>query len=301
MISFIMPAKDEEKYIHQAMQTLIAEKNVAWELIIIDDNSSDQTCKIVTKHTQLDKRIKLLRNNKAGKVHALNLGYAHSSGNIIKCIDADDILHSNFFIHLKDMTHYDAVCHDAAVVDQNLEQISNYRVNKKSIDGDFSLVSSQLISPPKYVWSFTRAVGDKIFPMPEDLPFEDVWMALSIKRFAKSIHHIPESLYLYRQHSNQTFGGILKFDKNIAKFRANRILKLLKVIENNWDRFEDKDTDPQTHFSQIETYYKALSIMPKFMYILKLKIPITLKIRLLIHCKAPFLLAPLARLKWAFT
>jgi hypothetical protein len=68
--------------------------------------------------------------------------------------------------------------------------------------------------------------------MPEDLPFEDVWISMIVKKNAKSIYAIDKPMYLYRQHNNQTFGGIINYNSDVVIFRAKRLLKLMDVLEN---------------------------------------------------------------------
>jgi hypothetical protein len=68
--------------------------------------------------------------------------------------------------------------------------------------------------------------------MPENLPFEDVWMAMNIKKNAASIFHIKDPVYLYRQHTSNTFGGILNYEKDKVIFRANRLIKLIDIFQN---------------------------------------------------------------------
>jgi hypothetical protein len=93
-------------------------------------------------------------------------------------------------------------------------------------------VLSNLLSIPKSSWSFKRSLANKIFPLPENLPFEDAWMSLLIKKYASSIYNLNQPLYLYRQHSNQTFGGIINYSSDKVIFRAKRLLKLITVLEN---------------------------------------------------------------------
>ena len=88
---------------------------------------------------------------------------------------------------------------------------------------------SNIVSIPKWSWSFNRRLGDILFPMPETLPFEDVWISFLIKKNANKIYSIKEPVYLYRQHSGQTFGGIINYSKDIVIFRAKRLLRLINT------------------------------------------------------------------------
>ena len=76
------------------------------------------------------------------------------------------------------MNKYDAHCHAALIVDENLKKLAKYHANPKLITSSFEEVASNLISLPKWSWSFKREIVEKIFPLPSELPFEDVWMAI---------------------------------------------------------------------------------------------------------------------------
>jgi len=95
LVSVIMPAFNAELFIDEAIQTVLNQTYYCWELIVINDGSTDNTCKIVNKYSLLDHRIKLLhqKNGKQGK--ARNYGISESLGNYIAFLDADDLWEEN--------------------------------------------------------------------------------------------------------------------------------------------------------------------------------------------------------------
>ena len=230
-VSFIMPAYNSEKYISDPIRELQKENKINWELIIIDDFSEDRTLEVVKSFKKKDKRIKIFRNIKKGKVAGLNYGFNKSNGKIIKFVDSDDILSVEYFKFFNKLKKYHAHCHNAFITDNELNIISKYIVNPLIIFTNYKYVLTKLITCPKAFWSFDRKIAKKIFPMPNDLPFEDVWINLIIKKHSKSIYHIKKSIYKYRQHKNQTFGGQLNFSEKKVIFRARRMLKLIKVLK----------------------------------------------------------------------
>lgn len=85
-----MPAYNAGRYIGESIESVINQTYTNWELIIIDDGSTDDTAWIVNTYQQTEHRIKYLfqANNKQGK--ARNLGITNSSGKYIAFLDADD-------------------------------------------------------------------------------------------------------------------------------------------------------------------------------------------------------------------
>jgi len=89
LISIIMPAWNAEKYIAESIESVIKQTYQNWELIIVDDGSTDKTAEIVNNFKS-DQRIKYFYqpNEKQGK--ARNLGIKKSTGEYVAFLDADD-------------------------------------------------------------------------------------------------------------------------------------------------------------------------------------------------------------------
>ncbi|MEQ9377743.1 MAG: glycosyltransferase family 2 protein [Imperialibacter sp.] len=297
MISFIMPAKNAASYIRESILSLQKEKTVKWELIVVNDSSEDDTYKIVHEVSLKDSRIKIYNNTGTGKVQGLNYGFSLSEGQIIKCIDADDVLLPAFFAKYDDLKNFDAHCHDSFVVDQKLKTIGNYYVNKSIISATYEDVLKYMISIPRWAWSMKREIAEQVFPMPEDLPFEDVWFSFMIKRRAEDILHIKEKLYLYRQHTNQTFGGILNYGKAKVNFRARRMLQLVDCLLKNRERLGMHQSDI---FDYSVEYNSLLTGGFKTGNILRSKLKTLHKGKLLLICFFPSAASIVTRIKWKF-
>lgn len=90
MISVIMPAYNAEPYIKQAIESILLQSYKNFELIIVNDGSSDRTRDIVLSFT--DHRIRLIDNDgNKGIVYSLNRGVKEASGKYIARMDSDDI------------------------------------------------------------------------------------------------------------------------------------------------------------------------------------------------------------------
>lgn len=89
-VSVLMPAYNAEKYIREAIDSVLKQTFSDFEFIIIDDGSADRTIDLVLEYT--DERIKLIRNHEnKGLIYTLNKGIELSQGKYIARMDADDI------------------------------------------------------------------------------------------------------------------------------------------------------------------------------------------------------------------
>jgi glycosyltransferase involved in cell wall biosynthesis len=91
-ISVLLPAYNCEKYITEAVNSILGQTFRDFELIIIDDGSTDDTRKILLDLARKDRRIKLIlsRKNK-GIVHSMNLAVKKARGKYLARMDADDV------------------------------------------------------------------------------------------------------------------------------------------------------------------------------------------------------------------
>ncbi len=94
MVSVIMPVYNLEKYVSEAIDSIIAQTYTNWELIIVNDGSKDRTAEIVRSYTDL--RIVFIDNavNKR-KPACLNQGIAQARGKYFMIMDGDDRSRSN--------------------------------------------------------------------------------------------------------------------------------------------------------------------------------------------------------------
>ncbi|MBL7703104.1 MAG: glycosyltransferase [Ferruginibacter sp.] len=88
-ITVLMPAYNVAKYIGQAIDSVLAQSFTDFELLIINDGSTDDTETII--HTFSDKRIRLINQPNRGVAAALNLGLMNANAPLIARFDADDI------------------------------------------------------------------------------------------------------------------------------------------------------------------------------------------------------------------
>lgn len=90
-VSVVMPAYNAERYISRAIESILNQTFKDFELIIINDASTDSTLSIINKYIKKDKRIKVISNKKNLQIAAsLNIGITKAKSNIVARMDADD-------------------------------------------------------------------------------------------------------------------------------------------------------------------------------------------------------------------
>ncbi len=97
-ISVIMSVYNGEKYLREAIESILKQSYSDFEFIIIDDGSTDGTKKILEEYTNIDKRIVFVCNEKnIGLTKSLNRGLKIAKGEYVDRMDSDDISHYDRF------------------------------------------------------------------------------------------------------------------------------------------------------------------------------------------------------------
>lgn len=92
LVSIIMPAYNAQKYISDSITSVLNQTYKNWELIIVDDYSTDNTLAIIEEFKKCDNRIILLRQDQnSGVAAARNKGIEHAKGRFLAFLDSDDI------------------------------------------------------------------------------------------------------------------------------------------------------------------------------------------------------------------
>lgn len=110
-VSFIIPTYNRSKVLNRAIDSIIAQSDPLWELIIIDDGSTDNTKNAITKSLS-DERIKYQYQPHAGVSAARNLGVKLAEGDYVIFLDSDDYLYKDLLYQLKKNEFYkfDIIC-----------------------------------------------------------------------------------------------------------------------------------------------------------------------------------------------
>ena len=94
-ITVVMPVYNSEMFLSEAINSILNQSYSNFEFIIVYDESTDNTIKILNEYSKLDSRVKIISGNQSGILGALNKGLQESQGRFIARMDADDISITN--------------------------------------------------------------------------------------------------------------------------------------------------------------------------------------------------------------
>lgn len=135
IVSVIMPCYNASAYMREAIESVKTQSYKDWELLIIDDGSTDNSKSIAQEYAGKDKRIRLIEQPNSGACRARNNGIEHARGEYIKFLDADDVLEKDCLamqvIQIRELDARQIPFGDYYNVDQNGNICSKYEFNRQ--------------------------------------------------------------------------------------------------------------------------------------------------------------------------
>ena len=209
-ISVVMPSYNAANYIQEAINSVITQTEEDWELIIVDNNSTDGTRQIIEAYA--DPRITMETVDNQGVIGlSRNVGITKAKGEFLAFLDADDAWFPDklkIAIETLEMG-YDLVCHGEKWVWQNGRvKSANYGRHRKLDYEDLLLrgncLSTSAVSAKTSVLLATRGFSEKI----EMVTVEDYDLWLRIALDGYSIKTIDNCLGIYRVHDGNSISQI---------------------------------------------------------------------------------------------
>ena len=94
LVSVIMPAYNAERFLEEAIRSVMSQTVTDWELLVLDDGSKDRTATIAADLAAQDSRIRFLPNEaNMGVAKTRNRGFALCRGQYVALLDSDDVWH----------------------------------------------------------------------------------------------------------------------------------------------------------------------------------------------------------------
>ncbi len=223
-----MATKNGARYIAEQLDSILPQLQSQDEIVISDDNSSDNTLSVITSFN--DKRIRLIQNNNTNSIaRNFEKSLEASKGNYIFLADQDDVWALNKVSVMKNyLQFYDLVISDCQVVDQrlNVKTPSYFSTNKSGSGLIRNLFRNSYMG---CCMAFSRKVLNRALPFPQEIPIHDFWIGLVAEMYF-SVRFIPETLVKHRRHaSNASTTGdksLFSMSKKI-EYRYKTIKSLL--------------------------------------------------------------------------
>ncbi|MEQ8583270.1 MAG: glycosyltransferase family 2 protein [Marinoscillum sp.] len=211
-VSIIMPVKNAAKYLEEAIQSIQNQTSGDWELLVINDHSTDSSDQILQEFKAKDSRIRPYQNTGTGIVPALHQAFGLATGEYVTRMDADDVMPAD---RIQKMSALLEASEPKTIVTalvryfsgqpvsggyQKYEQWLN-EVNRSGTQWQ-NIYRECVIASPN--WMARRAELEEIKAF-EDLQYpEDYHLTLKWYQSGFKVKTLPEVMLLWREHSART-------------------------------------------------------------------------------------------------
>ena len=211
MISVIVPIFNAEKYLHNCVDSILAQTYRDLEILLIDDGSMDSSSAICDKYALMDARVRVIHQSNAGGSAARHTGFATFTGDYVACIDADDSIAPRTF-----QTQLDVLEEQNA--DMVISGMQLYSGNRqiKTFEPPCCVCTAKqatelILQTPGYMNSLSNKLFRKAllygFQGKSYAAAQDLAVTYQLVHRCARIALIPDVLYFYRIHAESTVNG----------------------------------------------------------------------------------------------
>lgn len=225
-VSIIVPVFNAEKYLEECISSIICQTYQDFELILINDGSTDKSALICDKYANIDSRIRVIHKENGGVSSARNAGIISSKGKYLVFVDADDILSKDFlkegmsiitdnsidiFISGIRMNYYQE---NVVIKNEDLGVVrdTRYHINEllEQIDIDFPLMC--ICGPWAKIYR-KKIIDNNNIRFDESLSFgEDTRFNLNVYKHCSRAFFSEKKLYYYRRINGESLFSKFKVD-----------------------------------------------------------------------------------------
>lgn len=197
-LSLLSAVRDEALHIREMIESAQRQSHQNWELLLVDDGSSDATVEIIEELAAKDARVVLVARQRAqGKVSAFNRAFAASCGDIVCIQGGDDIIPVGALSAR--VQPFEEGSPDGKVA---LFKLRTFSEDPK-FDG-MILPKGSSSSRSGGSLTMSRDLAELVFPIPETLVAEDVWLSMALDAVARTTVSRPDIVLDYRIHAGNS-------------------------------------------------------------------------------------------------
>ena len=239
LASIIIPAYNAERFIDETIDSVIQQTYTNWELIIVNDGSTDSTKEILEKKVSTDKRISIIHQKNMGVSVARNNGIKNAKGEFIAILDADDVwlkdnLKEKILLLTSDPT-LGFVFSDVNLINERSENIG-----PGPIGNDNNIFEGTLLWDREFIPGPCSNIIFRKSCLKQNILFRSELSNIADKYFIVQLSHlfrgkrIPKILFSYRMVSDSMSKNIMLHESDTIK--AYNLYKREGYFKNSFFR-----------------------------------------------------------------
>lgn len=226
ILSIIIPVYNVEQYIDQCIQSILIQKFQDYEVILVDDGSTDNSAQICDTYAQQDKRIKVIHKKNGGVSSARNRALQMISSKYITFIDPDDFIESDTYTENMRILLHD---NEIDILQYPLcryhspGSIENFHTIQQYLKGQEEIFSHWWSGSPLHYSTCNKIFKAEVFnniTFLEGHVSEDTRLVASFYKIANTVYLSDKGRYYYRTRQYSLTSNY-SFDKHLDLFYAH--------------------------------------------------------------------------------
>ncbi len=217
-LSIIVPVYNADKYLHQCIESILNQSFHNFELILVNDGSTDLSGQICDEYARMDKRVHVIHKRNGGNTSARRAGLDSAEGNYVGFVDSDDWIEPEMYdqlLRIQNQTNADMVSSGYYRCYENSESIvlddvedgyydaSNYNDIINVLLGTFDGKDKHIIASLCCKLFKKGIIQEVMKRLPDIIQYgEDLYCTVSATLKSESIYVSHNAFYHYRMHAN---------------------------------------------------------------------------------------------------
>lgn len=249
-ISVIVPVYNAEKTLHKCIDSILGQSYKDWELLLIDDGSTDASATICDEYAQLDNRIRVFHKQNGGVSSARNIGLDNAEGEWITFVDSDDYIVDAVLENILSF-HEDIILFSFLIESKNGKIEENILKNQFCTKENISVYLSENIIELIFRVPWSKFFKKKIISelrFDESIPIgEDTIFVLNYLSACKTMRICAGKFYVWRN-------DLLLYKEKYGL----TIEKSTYILFNIYNAYKHLDIKSPSFMKMIYTFYRYL-------------------------------------------
>lgn len=244
-VSITLAAYNAAPYLAECLDSILGQTFSDFELIVVEDCSSDNTAEILKEYAAKDSRISLIFNSEnSGLSFVRNTAVAAAKGKYVVFLDSDDVLHREMLTctvsaaekHQAEMVMWDYISFS------NPDRLARYEGSEIKFDTALKREREFFLERPAFAWTKLirrDALLRLAIHFPLGFTYQDVPVHWQLITQLDRIIYVPEKILFYRQHAQATTSGqsMKRADFLFILDQVEDFLKAVGLFEQHSDQF----------------------------------------------------------------
>ena len=253
-LSIIVPIYNVEKYLPRCIESILNQTFKDFELVLVNDGSTDKCKEICEKYKKMDSRIIVANKKNGGLSSARNLGLDISKGDYIGFVDSDDFIHVNMYEILFNIINTNGsdivICDYHKVNEDNIKKCEEMKSNNHDIRveniNNIDSIEKVLTVGKKFIVAWNKIYKRSLFDnlrYKEGVIYEDEFLAHRILYKCSKVSIINQALYYYVQRkgsivnspfSSKNFDKVYAIKDRVDFLNEKKITNLIDKAEKSF-------------------------------------------------------------------